>query len=525
MKILQIGQTDWTEEVEQFPEDLEWIFSQPQNIPDFLEEQTALAFAKLPEVKEGEKVPKVRLHFDAVLITDETKEADLEPLMNLIEAYSLYHLAGVKLESEDPYGIFRRKVLRELQVDGTKEEIVHFLHLTLFGSQYGAKLKLPEIDVNPTFTGKVTYEGHVSVSFEGHFGEEFEPLFAFRYNLSTFPVALELWLEYIKVWGESQIRLELSPMRRGSIYDMMDPIVLSEADLADPYILVPDEEVGFYAVTVYAKGEGKLSFGPLHWRYSRIGLGRFVLGGQRYNDEKRQEFIYYFNPGDMKPPMNVYFSGFRSAEGFEGFGIMKSLKAPFMLIGDPRLEGGGFYSGSENLEQAVQTAIQESLDYLGFSSSDLILSGLSMGTFGALYYASHFNPYAVVVGKPFTNVGDTAGGMKLKRPDEFETSADVLLNITGGTQEENIEQLNQKFWDKFTQSDFPRTNFAIAYMEHDDYDGQAARRLIEHLSDKGAHIYTKGYEGRHNDNSSAINKWFMRQYVNLLEEGYGRKYS
>ncbi|MCQ9212141.1 accessory Sec system protein Asp2 [Streptococcus sp. B01] len=525
MKILQIGQVDWAEEVEQFPEDVEWLFSRSEEIPHFLEEQKKLALAKLPAVEEGEEPPKVRLHFDAVFITDETKESDLEPLMNLVEAYGLYHLSGLNLKSEQPYGIFRRKVLRELKVSGTQEEIIRFLHLTLFSGQYGAKLKLPEIDVNPMFTGKLTYEGHVSVSFEGDFGEDFEPLFSFRYNLSSFPVALELWLEYIKVFGDNHIRLELTPMRQGSIYDMMDPILLSEKDLEEPYILVPNEEIGFYAVTVYAQGSGKLSFGPLHWRYSRIGLGRFVLGGERYHDEKRQEFIYYFNPGDLKPPMNVYFSGFRPAEGFEGFGIMKSLKAPFMLIGDPRLEGGGFYSGTENLETAIKTVIQESLDYLGFSSSDLILSGLSMGTFGALYYASHFNPYGVIVGKPFTNVGDTAAGMKLKRPDEFETSADVLLNVTGGVQEEHIEQLNQKFWDTFSQSDFPHTNFAIAYMENDDYDGEAAHRLIEHLSDKQAHIYTKGYEGRHNDNSSAINKWFIKQYVNLLEKGYGRNYS
>lgn len=255
-----------------------------------------------------------------------------------------------------------------------------------------------------------------------------------------------------------------------------------------------------------------------------MGMGRFVLGGERYSDEKKQEFIYYFHPGDMKPPMNVYFSGFRTAEGFEGYGIMKSLKGPFMLIGDPRLEGGGFYIGSPELEAKIVEVIQESLDYLGFEKKDLILSGLSMGTFGALYYASDFDPYAVVIGKPFTNVGDTVAAMKLKRPDEFETSADVLRNVTGGAAEQNIQALNQRFWDKFGQSNFERTTFAIAYMENDDYDGTATAKLIEALSDKGGHIYAKGYEGRHNDNSRAINKWFMRQYVQLLEDGYGRNY-
>lgn len=523
MKILQIGYENWAKELETLPEDLVWFFTPPEAISSFLAEEKQRALAKLPPSKEGEELPKVHLRFDAILVTDTVKESELAGLMNTIEAYSLFCLEGLGLESEEPYGIFSRKVLRELPQPSTKEDLVHFLHLTLFGSQYGAKLKIPEIDVNPSFTGKVTYEGHVSVSFKGFFGEEFAPLFTFRYNLSTFPIALELWLEYIKVAGENEIFLELTPLY--GVHDMKDSIILYESDLATPHILEPNEEVDFYAVTVYAKGEGKLSFGPLHWRYSRMGLGRFVLGGERYSDSKRQEFIYYFNPGDMKPPMNVYFSGFRPAEGFEGFGIMKSLKAPFMLIGDPRLEGGSFYGGSDLFEESLAKVIQDSLDYLGFSSSDLILSGLSMGTFGALYYAPYFEPYGVVVGKPFTNVGDTAAGMKLKRPDEFETSADILLNLTGGVEETSIAQLNQKFWDTFIQADFRRTRFAIAYMENDDYDGQAAQRLIEHLSAKGVHIYTKGYEGRHNDNSHAINKWFMRQYVDLLEEGYGRKYS
>lgn len=91
--------------------------------------------------------------------------------------------------------------------------------------------------------------------------------------------------------------------------------------------------------------------------------------------------------------------------------------------------------------------------------------------------------------------------------------------------EKDIESLNQKFWNKFSQSTFPRTRFAIAYMEHDDYDNTATKLLIEDLSAKGAHIYTKGYEGRHNDNSRSINKWFMRQYVDLLEADFERKYS
>lgn len=524
MKILQIGTMNWKDDVQNIPEDLEWLFSRVDNLSLFLKEQQEIELSKLPVQDDLVVKPKIKVRFDAILLTDRVRESDLEILSNTIEAYGLYHISGLKLHSEHPQGIFKRKVLRELVTSSNKEETMYYLYLTLFPSQYGAKLKIPEIDVNPNFKGKVTYDGHVSANFSGDFGRHFKPLFTFRYNLSSFPIALELWQEYIKV-GLADIRIEILPIRKGSLYDIMGSIILDEKDMQEPFILKPDDEVGFYAVTILAKGSGKLSFGPMHWRYSRMGLGRFVLGGERYNDEKRQEFIYYFNPGDMKPPLNVYFSGFRPAEGFEGFGMMKFLKAPFMLIADPRLEGGSFYSGTIDFEEKIQKVIHDSLDYLGFDSSDLILSGLSMGTFGALYYASHFNPYSVIVGKPFTNVGDTVEGMKLKRPDEFETIADVLLNITGGLKETNIEALNQKFWNKFQQSEYEKTQFAIAYMKNDDYDGLAAIRLLDYLSAKNVHVYAKGYLGRHNDNSSAINKWFMRQYFNLLEKKYGRRYS
>ena len=55
------------------------------------------------------------------------------------------------------------------------------------------------------------------------------------------------------------------------------------------------------SVSLKAKGKGKLCIGAIHKRWSRLEMGQFILGGQRFTDEKRDEFIHYFNPGDMKP--------------------------------------------------------------------------------------------------------------------------------------------------------------------------------------------------------------------------------
>ena len=38
--------------------------------------------------------------------------------------------------------------------------------------------------------------------------------------------------------------------------------------------------------------------------------------------------------------------------------MMKRMNAPFILIADPRIEGGAFYLGSKNYEQAIRKVIQ-----------------------------------------------------------------------------------------------------------------------------------------------------------------------
>ncbi|MFM0579450.1 accessory Sec system protein Asp2 [Streptococcus suis] len=520
MKLLQIGEEDWSEGVV-LPEAVEWYWVKEEQVSAFLHQLETAALEKL-SVEELEKSLQPHLHFDGVLLTSSVKEDSLKGLSNAIEAYSLFKVQGVFVTEQEAMGICRQKVLREVPQFDKPSDLIAYLSKNLFRGQYGAKLKIPEIDVNPNFNGSVHYDGNVGVVFDGDFGSDFENLFTFRLNLPSFSMSLELWPEYIKS-GDCHIRLEVTAFVKGSIGEIYKTYYIEESQLQEPYVLESDAMIGYYAVSLAAKGTGRLKCGVTHWRYSREGLGRFVLGGTRYSDSRRQEIFSYFNPGDLKPPLNVYFSGFRGAEGFEGFRMMKLMKAPFILFADPRLEGGCFYSGTEELENYVKVAVQNALDYLSFRKDQLILSGLSMGAFGALYYAAHFQPHAVVVGKPFTNLGDTVANLKLKRPDEFETSGDMMRNIVGGSDQMAIDRFNQYFWDTFAPVDFARTKFAIAYMEQDDYDGRALERLVEHLANTEAHIFAKGYEGRHNDNSRAINRWFGAQYRDILKNDFGRE--
>ncbi len=87
-------------------------------------------------------------------------------------------------------------------------------------------------------------------------------------------------------------------------------------------------------VSINACGKGGLQIIGLHDRYSRRGHGCFLPGGERVVTSDREEIFYYFDPGDRKPPLNVYFSGYKTREGFEGYNMMRRMGCPFLLISE-----------------------------------------------------------------------------------------------------------------------------------------------------------------------------------------------
>lgn len=470
----------------------------------------------------------IKVRYNAILITDNVDEAFLEPLLDSVEAYAAFYLPGIMITNQAPRGFVRYKCPQELKEEGSEVDKVNWLKRIAFKSQYGAKHGINTLQIHERWLPQVTYKGELGPVLEGDFGSDYHPLASQLLDVPSLNTGVELWLEYEKdgaidivmqVYGWTGERVEeMDVIGEYSEHDMKEPIVL-------PVVSVDGCAYDRFSVTFRIKGSGILRLGQLHFRQSRHGYGQYVLGGRRFVDERRQETFSYFNPGDLKPPLCVYFSGFRLAEGFEGYRMMKGFGKPFLLICDPRIQGGSFYMGTKAYENYIETSIQDALDYLGFSKHDLILSGLSMGTFGALYYASSFDPYGVVVGKPFTNFGDVVTDFRLKRPDEMAESLDVLQNVTGSTDQAAVDAISHKFWEKFSQSSFDDTSFAIAYMKQDDYDTNAGPRLLEHFQGTKTRIFTRSYEGRHNDASSDVTNWFIRQYREFIKQGFEEKTS
>lgn len=179
--------------------------------------------------------------------------------------------------------------------------------------------------------------------------------------------------------------------------------------------------------------------------------------------------------------------------------------------------------GSSEYESMFEKAIRSHMEELGFTPDQVILSGLSMGTFGALYYGCDIRPHAMIVGKPLVHIGNVAANEKYLRPSGFPTSLDVLHSQCKDLGEKEIERLNDKFWKKFDKTDWGNSRFAVAYMIEDDYDADAYEELLSHLRSDGVQAYGKGLHGRHNDNTMGIIHWFLSQYKKILREDFGRR--
>lgn len=540
IRVLQVGRDNWRDN-HQLPEVFDWHYLAPDDflayVAQFRADKEAIAegerqIALLQEHSElstkdkqayakaiRDQFPKVP-KFSALVLSDTDYSFDLSGVTVLVNPHLVFAPQEATF-SGDLQELARRHFFQTYALAET-DAFLYKLSKILFPGQSGGKYHVGEFQISPDFQGTIAYEGHSHVCLEGDFGEDYRFLGHYGYNLSYQSVSYqELWPEFIK--DETVfIKYRVELIQEGSLANVIQVWEYEEEDFEKQF-LIDHSESGYLAISLFAKGKGQLKLGPFHHRWSRAGYGEFVLGGRRYADGKRQEFNYFFDPGDFKPPLRVYFSGWRSAEGFEGYGLMKGMsRSPFMLICDPRLTGGAFYMGTAAFEQHMVSVIREALDFLGFDKSQLILSGMSMGTFGALYYACDLEPAAIVISKPVLSNGRMALWERLDRPGVFPVSLDLLLMHSGKMDAVGAAELDAKFWDKWRQANLSQTTLAVAYMKQDDYDTTAFEDLVRETKGKGVKIIGRGWEGKHNDGSGETVSWFVKQYHQLLKEHFER---
>lgn len=479
------------------------------HIPDYVE------WNYINDLKEA-----IERGYDVCILNRCVNEKEARILLKKIRAYTLFLLDDVQVDQWTTW-ICRSRRARVLDIQTMQEFINEDIHL-FYSYTYGEKYDPHSLSISQSFKGNVFWDGFSGVELEGDYGNDFYQIAYWRYNIPVFQdQTIDFWLEYEKDESVS-IQLKIEQFQSGSLSTLQNRWIFSEKDLNSLVYIENQEANGSVFVSLHAKGKGKLKIVGLHDRHSRKSYGSFLPGGIRKVTSKREEVFLYFDPGDMKPPLNVYFSGYKTEEGFEGYNIMRKMGAPFLLVAESRLEGGGFYLGDKEYEDYIVSGIQDCLKQLGFDNSQLILSGLSMGTFGALYNGCKLRPHAILLGKPLVSLGDMANNERISRPGGFPTSLDALVKNYGDMSEKSIDALNHRFWDLFDQTDWSQTKFIVSYMLEDDYDMTAYDRLISHIDDVGVEIIGKGVHGRHNDDTYSIVAWFKNQYDGILKSDFGR---
>lgn len=508
-RVLQIGWHDYGPHFED-SKHTDWDYLNPDVFENFSDYTHAV-----------KTTIKVHGKFDFVFVQTSFSEGLMGTLDLVSQPYTTYVDKQFWDTDFENHALVHERMIRPLYYN-SPNDLYEKIKSVTFPGQYGDKVSPKYCIVSPSFEGEAHYEGNKALVLSGDFGKEMTPILSWQKHLFYDEgKVIQIWPEFT-VTGNVEVEFVFRLITQGTADTFVEEYVRHHTEWDAPLEIPRRTHDAYIIISARAKGQGTFHMGAVHKRWSRLDLGQFILGGKRFSDINHDEFIYYFNPGDMKPPLNVYFSGYRPAEGFEGYFMMNRFNAPFILIGDPRIEGGAFYLGSETFEQAIKNVIQDGLDYLGFNRNELILSGLSMGSFGALYYGAQLNPAGIVVGKPLINVGTIAQNMPLQRPEDFGTALDVLLKNEEGLEVSHIEHLNRKFWDKIENADFSRTTFAIAYMEQDDYDMHAFKMLLPVMTRQHARVMSRGVPGRHNDDSPTITSWFVNFYNIILESQFGR---
>lgn len=495
MRVLQIGREDWSASC-RIPAGVEWCFADTSDDSAF--------------------EPALIGRVDATVLDAPCDLDRLAKVDSLITPHTLVvarHLAGGAYEN-----FFARKAAVREDVND-RQRLVDQLPRRYFAKPFGQKLEIRKALVSPFHTADSWFEGNAYLATDIDHVDSFRQLVMWKENiLYDSSRALELWPQYVTDDG-CEVELSVQLIQSGTPDVIAFQKRYGEAELAEP-IVVDHPTSGYLSCSVFARGTGRVKVGPIHYRHSRFGAGQFLPGGKRIVDSGREELFHYFHPGNLQPPLNIYFAGYRPAEGFEGYFMMAGLGHPFLLISDPRLEGGRFYLGSEELEGHLQAVIHEHIHALGFREQDVIFSGLSMGSFGALYYGSRFDAHAIIAGKPIVDLGYLAERGRLVRPDDFFTIFDIVnFWDRDGRRGDTVDGFTKDLIASWNgDPGFGDTKILLSYMLQDDYDDRAYYTLLNSQTGKPTTVIARGYQGRHNDDSPSIVTWFSNQYRRVIEE-------
>ena len=291
ISVLQVGNEDLSLQLH-IPDFVDW------NYVDDLEEATERGY-------------------DVCVLSRCVNKEEAYILLKKIRAYTLFLLNDVDVDKWTKWICTSRRA-KVLDIQTLQKFIEEDIHL-YFPNHYGEKFDSKSLSISQSFKGSVFWNGYSGVELEGDYGDDFYQIAYWRYNIPVFQdQTIDFWLEYEKDESVS-IQLKIEQFQSGSISALQNRWIYSEDDLKSIVHVTNNRMNGPVFISLLAKGKGKLKIVGLHDRYSRKEYGAFLPGGIRKVTSKREEVFMYFDPGDMKPPLNVYFSGYKTQEGIERF--------------------------------------------------------------------------------------------------------------------------------------------------------------------------------------------------------------
>ncbi|MBP2058873.1 accessory secretory protein Asp2 [Lactobacillus colini] len=500
MKILQLGKENWKDKY-QIPVGIDWHYNDfPDNVTN--NEKDSL--------------------YAGVIISEkiELSSENWKKLQWLVNPRCVLYNDSIYDQLSKDAQIFLKYQLAE-KITEDPQILINHLLVRYYTKQSGIRILPADLALNEEIASEFEYadSGHMRLEIDTQ--GDWANLGSYRNVLYVDPnKLLDLWLEFKA--NDIQLRLKIFINYNSEIHEYTLPLHSIKETTFD---LPISSKERFGCITVEAKGKGKLEYGILHARWSRDNKGILLVGGKRIvNPQNREEIVYYFNPGDLKPPLNIYFAGANELERFEAYETFRNFHSPSLLFADMRLTIGEFYDDYDGfMGQQIIAKITETLDNLSFGRSQLIINGISMGSYAALKYGPLLKPYMINVSKPITNLGLIALRTRLHRPKIFDTIFDIDYQINHDISKNGLEQMDKAFWDKFNNYDLSETRLFVSYMKNDDYDNKTITNLKSSIAIKKARQVTyKGFMGRHNDDYDVIG-WFLSRLGQVIREDFNRE--
>lgn len=502
MRVLQLGTTNWADQY-QLPKDMEWEFNRFPN----------------PDKK------KAKQGYDVVALTAATTwtAEKWNQLLKKVDPYHVIYLPAVSEQMDKAEKHFVQ-CSNATKITEDPQTVIDHLPTRLFFGQSGIRFMPTTIKLfmDRIESYQMLDQSHIKIVADTD--GQWVNIGNYRGNIFIDPNKLmSLWLEMENHGLQVRLRVFIQPS--GGDGDVKDCLVLPMGNNLDnlPLPIKAADYSRYASVSVEIKGSGDAILGILHSRWSREDAGTFIAGGRRIvNPDNYEDIAYFFSVGDLLPPLNVYFSGARSAEGFEAFPMFHGLGAPMLLFTDMRQEAGQFYT-TDYMEKHIKVVINQCLKQLGFNHSQLVMNGISMGTYPAMKLGAQLKAGFINVAKQISNLGYVSRRARLQRPANFETSFDIDNRLVKQLDDEHLQKLDDDYWHQFDQQDLSQTRLFVAYMENDDYDNHAIGHLKHSIAIARAKQFVyRGFPGRHNDNQQ-INYWFARRLNQILHEDFSRE--